>query len=244
MYGGELAAQALAAANQSIPDDRLPHSLHCVYLSAGDPAHPLEHDVELIRDGRSFSSRSVRVSNAGKLVLTASASYHLPGVGVDHQRQMPAVAPPLELPDIADAPGTSWMPWAITDPDLEMRAVVPADPAEPLGRRQFWIRIGHSEPERPLDQAVLAAYGSDFTMISSIRLPHESPTEKSFLMTTLNLSLYFHRSYQPSEWNLFDHWSPVAAVGRGLSIGHVYTADGQLALTAVQEGLIRPITSS
>ncbi len=78
-------------------------------------------------------------------------------------------------------------------------------------------------------------------MIASIRLPHESPTEKTHLMTTLSHGVYFHRPYRASDWNLIDHHSPAAAGGRGLSIAHVYTPDGDLVMTAVQEALARPL---
>ena len=38
IYGGELAAQTLAAANATVADDRVAHSLQCTYLAPGDPA--------------------------------------------------------------------------------------------------------------------------------------------------------------------------------------------------------------
>jgi acyl-CoA thioesterase-2 len=240
MYGGELAAQALAAANRTVGDDRLPHSLQCVYVSGGDPDHPLEHAVMRIRDGRSFSTRRVDVHNDGRLALTATVGYHVPEASFEHGLAMPAVLPPGDLPGIADAEGTAWIPWAARNPELEMRAVAP-DHSDPVGRRQFWLRIRYDGPDDPLLQAALATYSSDFTMIASIRLPHESPTEKTHLMTTLSHSVYFHRPYRASDWNLIDHHSPVASGGRGLSIAHVYTPDGDLVMTAVQEALARPL---
>jgi acyl-CoA thioesterase II len=240
MYGGELAAQALAAANRTVGDDRLPHSLQCVYVSGGDPDHPLEHEVVRVRDGRSFSTRRVDVHNGGRLALTATVGYHVPEAGFEHARVMPDVPAARDLPGIGDAEGTAWIPWAARNPEIEMRAVTP-DHADPLGRRQFWLRVRYDGPDDPLLQTALATYSSDFTMIASIRLPHESPTEKTHLMTTLSHSIYFHRPYRASDWSLIDHHSPAASGARGLSIAHVYTAGGELALTAVQEGLVRPL---
>ncbi len=94
MYGGELAAQALSAANRTVGDDRLPHSLQCVYVSGGDPDHPLEHEVTRIRDGRSFSTRKVDVHNDGRLALTATVGYHVPEAGFEHGRAMPDAPAP------------------------------------------------------------------------------------------------------------------------------------------------------
>lgn len=240
MYGGELAAQALAAANLTVDGDRMPHSLQCVYVSGGDPEHELRHQVTRIRDGRSFSTRRVDVHNNDKLALTATVGYHVPEAGFTHARAMLDVPGPEDLADIRDSEGTAWIPWAARNPDLEMR-VVPPDHADPLGRRQFWIRIRYDGPDNPMLETALATYASDFTMIASIRLPHESPTEKTHLMTTLSHSLYFHRPYRASHWNLIDHWSPAAAGGRGLTMAHVYTPDGELVMTAVQEALARPL---
>jgi acyl-CoA thioesterase II len=240
MYGGELAAQALSAANRTVGADRLPHSLQCVYVSGGDPDHPLEHEVLRVRDGRSFSTRRVDVHNGGRLALTATVGYHVPEAGFEHGHAMPVVPRADDLPGIADADGTAWIPWAARNPELEMRVVAP-DHSDPVGRRRFWLRIRYDGPDDPLLQAALATYSSDFTMIASIRLPHESPSEKTHLMTTLSHGLFFHRPYRASDWNLIDHHSPAASGGRGLAIAHVYSAEGDLVMTAVQEALARPL---
>jgi acyl-CoA thioesterase II len=240
MYGGELAAQALAAANATVGEDRRPHTLQCVYVSGGDPDHPLEHEVERVRDGRSFSTRRVQVHNNDRLALTATVGYHVPEESFSHQRGMPEVPPPQDLPTIAEADGTAWIPWATRNPELDMRVVAP-DVTNTLGRRRFWWKVRCDESADPLLHTALAAYASDFTMIASIRLPHESPDVKTHLLTTLTHNVYFHRAFSVSDWNLIDHWSPVASGGRGLTMAHVYSADGDLVMTAVQEALIRPL---
>jgi acyl-CoA thioesterase-2 len=240
MYGGELAAQALSAANLTVGEDRLPHSLQCVYVSGGDPNHPLEHEVVRVRDGRSFSTRKVEVHNDGRLALTATVGYHVAEAGFEHGRAMPDAPRPESLPGIDDIAGTAWTPWAARNPEIEMRVVEP-DVGDPCGRRQFWLRIRYDGPDDALLETALATYSSDFTMIASIRLPHESPTEKTHLMTTLTHAVYFHRPYRASEWNLIDHHSPAASGARGLSIAHVYTLAGELVMTAVQEALARPL---
>lgn len=240
IYGGELAAQVLAAANATVDPDRAAHVLQCTYLAAGDPAEPLHHQVRRIRDGRSFSTRTVRVRNAGRLVLTALVGYHVADTGLLHQVAMPAVAAPHQLPAIADADGTAWTRWAAQDHDIEMR-VVPADPADSTGRRRFWCRVVCDVGEDLQQHTALAAYLSDFTMVASIRLPHEPADVKQHLMSSLSHNVYFHRPVRADEWLLIDHYSPVAAGGRGLALAHVYSQDGRLVMTAVQEGLIRPL---
>lgn len=240
IYGGELAAQALAAANATVDTDRIAHALQCTYLAAGNPAHTLEYNVSRVRDGRSFSTRTVNVANKGRLVLMATVGYHVPEPGLTHQLSMPALPLPAEVPSIRDAEGTAWTRWAEQDRDIEIRAVSP-DLSDPVGRRRFWCRVvGDGTCDARL-QTALATYLSDFTMIASIRLPHEHPTVKQYLMSTLSHSLYFHRPVCAREWHLVDHHSPVAAGGRGLALSHLYQEDGTLVMTGVQEGLIRPL---
>jgi acyl-CoA thioesterase II len=200
----------------------------------------LRHEVTRMRDGRSFSTRRVDVYNDGRLALTATAGYHVAESGIAHRLAMPDVPRPGDLPAITEVDGTEWIPWATRNPDLEMR-VVPPDRSNPVGRRQFWLRMRYDGPDDPLLESALATYSSDFTMIASIRLPHESPTEKTHLLTTLSHSLYFHQPYRASDWNLIDHWSPAAVGGRGLAMAHVYTPGGELVMTAVQEALARPL---
>jgi acyl-CoA thioesterase II len=240
IYGGELAAQALAAANATVDADRVAHVLQCTYLAPGDPEHALEHSVSRVRDGRSFSTRTVHVRNSGRAVLMATVGYHVSEDGLTHQLAMPTTAPLDELPSIRDAEGTAWTRWAEQDRDVEMR-VVPPDLSDPVGRRRFWCRVVADQSDDPRLQTALATYLSDFTMVASIRLPHEPPTVKQYLMSTLSHSLYFHRPVRACDWHLVDHHSPVAASGRGLALSHIYREDGALVMTGVQEGLIRPL---
>lgn len=240
IYGGELAAQALAAANATAEPDRVAHVLDCTYLAPGNPQDVLEHNVSRVRDGRSFSTRTVEVRNSGRSVLMATVGYHVSEDGLTHQLPMPSAPPPEKLPSLQDAEGTAWTRWAEQDPDIEMR-VVPPDVSDPMGRRRFWCRVVADGADDPRLQTVLATYLSDFTMVASIRLPHESRTVKRYLMSTLSHSLYFHRPVRACDWHLVDHHSPVAACGRGLAQSHVYTKDGALVMTGVQEGLIRPL---
>ena len=84
--------QTLAAANATVAHDRVAHSLQCTYLAPGDPAYPLAHSVTRVRDGRSFSSRTVQVQNDSRLVLTATVGYHVPESGLTHQLAIPGAA--------------------------------------------------------------------------------------------------------------------------------------------------------
>jgi len=56
---------------------------------------------------------------------------------------------------------------------------------------------------------------------------------------SLDHAMWFHRSFRADEWLLYDQESPSASGGRGLALGRIFTAGGALAVSVVQEGLVR-----
>lgn len=58
-------------------------------------------------------------------------------------------------------------------------------------------------------------------------------------MASLDHAMWFHRDFRIDQWLLFVMKSPSAFNARGLAIGDVFTQDGALVATIVQEGLLR-----
>jgi acyl-CoA thioesterase-2 len=58
-------------------------------------------------------------------------------------------------------------------------------------------------------------------------------------MASLDHAMWFHRPFRADDWLLYSQDSPSASAGRGLGRGTIHTADGRLAVTVVQEGVIR-----
>ena len=56
---------------------------------------------------------------------------------------------------------------------------------------------------------------------------------------SLDHAMWFHRSFRADRWLLYAQDSPVAYGARGLAHGQVFTADGKLVVSVMQEGLIR-----
>src|SRR3954462_10831095 len=99
LFGGQVAAQALAAAGATVPVERSPHSLHGYFLRPGDSDRPTVFRVERDRDGRSFSARRVVAIQAGEVIFNMSASFHQAQAGPEaHVTAMPQVTSPDELP--------------------------------------------------------------------------------------------------------------------------------------------------
>ncbi|WP_326620750.1 acyl-CoA thioesterase II [Streptomyces decoyicus] len=259
VFGGQVAAQALVAAGRTVPADRPPHSLHAYFLRPGDPGAPIVYTVDRIRDGRSFTTRRVVAVQHGQPVFHLSASFQVPEGGLEHQEPMPPAPDPLELPTAAEMLpryADRFVDPGVAERLLESRAAidlryVDAPPFGTVGevrdpRSQVWFRTqgklaDDGEIPRPLLDICLVTYVSDMTLLDSILLAHGRGgwAVGDVVGASLDHAMWFHRPLRADEWLLYDQESPTAQGGRGLGKGRIFTADGQLAVSVIQEGVIR-----
>ena len=101
VFGGQVIGQALVAACRTVDDvaTRPPHSLHAYFLLGGDPKVPIIYEVDRIRDGKSFTTRSVKAIQHGRAIFSMSVSFHVAEPGLTHQAKMPDVPKPEALPN-------------------------------------------------------------------------------------------------------------------------------------------------
>ncbi|MEJ8648198.1 acyl-CoA thioesterase II [Streptomyces sp. MS1.AVA.3] len=259
VFGGQVAAQALVAAGRTVPADRPPHSLHAYFLRPGDPGAPIVYTVDRIRDGRSFTTRRVVAVQHGQPVFHLSASFQVTEDGLEHQEPMPPAPDPLELPTAAEMLpryADRFVDPGVAERLLESRAAidlryVDAPPFGTVGevrdpRSQVWFRTqgkldDDGEIPRPLLDICLVTYVSDMTLLDSILLAHGRGgwAVGDVVGASLDHAMWFHRPLRADEWLLYDQESPTAQGGRGLGKGRIFTADGQLAVSVIQEGVIR-----
>ncbi|MFD0167884.1 acyl-CoA thioesterase [Streptomyces decoyicus] len=259
VFGGQVAAQALVAAGRTVPEDRPPHSLHAYFLRPGDPGAPIVYTVDRIRDGRSFTTRRVVAVQHGQPIFHLSASFQVTEDGLEHQEPMPPAPDPLELPTAAEMLpryADRFVDPGVAERLLESRAAidlryVDAPPFGTVGevrdpRSQVWFRTqgkldDDGEIPRPLLDICLVTYVSDMTLLDSILLAHGRGgwAVGDVVGASLDHAMWFHRPLRADEWLLYDQESPTAQGGRGLGKGRIFTADGQLAVSVIQEGVIR-----
>ncbi|MEV5127484.1 acyl-CoA thioesterase II [Streptomyces decoyicus] len=259
VFGGQVAAQALVAAGRTVPADRPPHSLHAYFLRPGDPGAPIVYTVDRIRDGRSFTTRRVVAVQHGQPIFHLSASFQVTEDGLEHQEPMPPAPDPLELPTAAEMLpryADRFVDPGVAERLLESRAAidlryVDAPPFGTVGevrdpRSQVWFRTqgkldDDGEIPRPLLDICLVTYVSDMTLLDSILLAHGRGgwAVGDVVGASLDHAMWFHRPPRADEWLLYDQESPTAQGGRGLGKGRIFTADGQLAVSVIQEGVIR-----
>ncbi|MEU4082376.1 acyl-CoA thioesterase [Streptomyces venezuelae] len=250
VFGGQVAAQALVAAGRTVPGDRLAHSLHAYFLRPGDPGAPIVYTVDRIRDGRSFTTRRVVAVQHGQPIFHLSASFQAYEEGLDHQADMPAAPDPESLPTPAEMLPRH-LPREVADRLIEARAAVDlryaevppwgsvGEPREP--RSQVWFRTNGKLADDPLLHVVLATYVSDMTLLDSVLLAHGRGgwAVGDVVGASLDHAMWFHRPFRADEWLLYDQESPTASGGRGLGQARIWTQDGKLAISVIQEGVVR-----
>ncbi|WP_306329564.1 acyl-CoA thioesterase [Streptomyces venezuelae] len=250
VFGGQVAAQALVAAGRTVPGDRLAHSLHAYFLRPGDPGAPIVYTVDRIRDGRSFTTRRVVAVQHGQPIFHLSASFQTYEEGLDHQSDMPAAPDPETLPTPAEMLPRH-LPREVADRLIEARAAVDlryaevppwgsvGEPREP--RSQVWFRTNGKLADDPLLHVVLATYVSDMTLLDSVLLAHGRGgwAVGDVVGASLDHAMWFHRPFRADEWLLYDQESPTASGGRGLGQARIWTQDGKLAISVIQEGVVR-----
>ncbi|MEV7088560.1 acyl-CoA thioesterase II [Streptomyces sp. NPDC093085] len=254
VFGGQVAAQALVAAGRTVPSDRTAHSLHAYFLRPGDPAAPIVYTVDRIRDGRSFTTRRVVAIQHGRPVFHLSASFQRYEEGLEHQTEMAPAPDPETLETGAETVArhagrfvdpvmAEWLLRAREAVDLRYVDAPPyagvGQPREP--RSQVWFRTAGKLADDPLLHICLATYISDMTLLDSVLLAHGRGgwAVGDVVGASLDHAMWFHRPFRADEWLLYDQSSPSSSGGRGLGQARIFTRDGALAVSVVQEGVLR-----
>lgn len=250
-FGGQVLAQALIAAGETVAEDRFAHSLHGYFLREGRTDLPIVYDVDSVRDGGSFSTRRVNARQDGKIIFYMSTSFHRDEEGFDHADPLPEGVPgPDESPSLAEVlskitgePAARWIhEWGA----LDFRYVGNSGPGGGLddprhpARVRLWIRADGTLPDdRRLHSGVLA-YASDLTLLGAGLVPHgEVLGSPRVQAASIDHAMWFHRRFRADDWLLYDQVSPSASSGLGLSTARLFQ-NGTLAADVAQEGLIRP----
>jgi len=249
VFGGQVAGQALVAAGRTVPADRPVHSLHAYFIRPGDPTVPLVYIVDRVRDGRSFTTRRVSAIQHGKTIFTLSASFHHFEPGPVHAEPMPEVPPPDSITPLAERMekliGPDAREFFARNP-IDLRILGPVtleaqrDPALRTNHNMVWLRADGELPDDPLLHVCLMTYASDMTLLDSVLLRHGlSWVDGRTTGASLDHAMWFHRPFRADRWLLYAQESPAAWGARGLARGEVFTQEGDLVVSVMQEGLIR-----
>jgi acyl-CoA thioesterase-2 len=249
VYGGQVLAQALVAAERTVAAGD-PHSLHAYFLLGGDPREPILFEVERLRDGRSFTTRRVVARQKGEAIFVTVASFHEQEPGFDHAAPPPSAPAPEACPDrrqaieLLEGPARDHMkrmldmtwPIDIRSTDLTRYAAGPV--REPRGA--LWTRIGEPLPPDPAIHRAALLYLSDMSLLETALGAHGvSIHDPHIQIASLDHALWFHRPARVDDWLLYVQDSPNAVGATGLVRGLIYTREGVLVASVAQEGLMR-----
>ncbi len=240
LYGGQIVAQALAAAASTVPEELDVHSLRAYFIRRGDHNEPVRYEVDRIRDGRSFATRRVVARQAVGAILNLEASFQRREASEDVE----TVSAPPDLPTPDQLEQSSWSP-------VFERAFVPADRIasgsgrDGRGRATAWLRVCGSIGDRPVDHAAGLAYLSDDLPTDAVVRAHPVRNEsdevlhQALFTASLDHTIWFHRPMRADEWHVHDFTCHTFVGGRGLAFGHVFALDGSHVATVAQEVLLR-----
>ena len=251
VFGGQIVGQALAAAQQTVPDTHSAHSLHAYFLRPGDVRRPVIYQVEVSRDGRSYANRRVVAMQRGRPILNLAASFHLPEEGQSHQLSAPDVPGPEGLPDtfelhqsVKDKVPEKMQRLLAHQRPFEFRPVETPkfmDPGARDPQKHIWMRAWEALPDDPRLHQSLLAYVSDYELLGTATLPHELDfIQRTVQLASLDHALWFHRPFRVDEWLLYACDSPTSSGGRGFSRGQIFDQAGTLVASVAQEGVMRP----
>jgi acyl-CoA thioesterase-2 len=253
-YGGDMVAQSAAAMMRSVEADRTLHSMHSYFMRPVDVGATVRYEVERLRDGRGYSTRSVRGYHNGKTVFAAMGSFHARENGNDYQPDSPADVEPESLSSAAEvlagvdgAPAEYWS----TGRSFDMRHVPGPLYVDVNGETQahqaVWVKAfdrlpdaGDARATADLHRAALS-YVCDYTILEPLLRVHGLHWSSPGLTTaSLDHSMWFHRDGRADEWVLYAQEAMSAQNNRGLALGRLFDKQGRLLATVAQEGMIRP----
>lgn len=253
VFGGQVLAQALHAAYQTVPKDRFAHSLHGYFILGGNLDLPITYEVDIIRDGKSFTTRRVVAFQEGRAIFNMSASFQLVQSGVDHQFSMPNYIPPekllsdLEQLEVQNTDPEAYNRFKKIKPEvIEFRPVEKLtlrDDVDAPAESNYWFRSKESTPFGLDLQHQLLAYISDYGLLRTATLPHKKELGQGpTFYTSIDHAIWFHRPFSLEEWMLYAMDSPSASSSRGFSRGTIFDREGLLVASTAQEGLIRQLS--
>ncbi|MFI5530970.1 acyl-CoA thioesterase [Kitasatospora sp. NPDC051853] len=259
-YGGDLVAQAAAAAMRSVEDGKTLHSMHSYFMRPAEIGKEVHYEVELLRDGRGYATRQVRGHQNGKELYVCLANFAAGEPGASHHGELPDLPGPEGLPSsaeyLADRSGGTMTAaskeyWS-TGRSFDMRHVPGPVYLGVEGARvphqAVWVRPfdalrpveGLTDAQR--DTAALA-YVCDYTILEPVlRVLGLHWAQQGLVTASLDHAMWFHRALPPGAadgWLLYAQQAGAAEAGRGLGSGRFFTPDGTHLATVVQEGMIR-----
>tara|TARA_B100001287_G_scaffold247962_1_gene226918 strand:+ start:2205 stop:3077 length:873 start_codon:yes stop_codon:yes gene_type:complete len=254
IYGGQVIAQAYVAANATIEDDKHLHSLHAYFLRPGIIKQPVLFSVDPVRNGRSFSTRTVKAIQNNEVIFTMTVSFQKDEEGFTHSIEMPKVPAPEEIKDEIemrkeniDKVPEEIRHYFLKEREYSIKWVEWNDVFEPKVMppiRNVWLKPNGIIPKGRETHNAFLAYISDSGILAPTLFPHGiSYMSPDLMMASLDHTMWFHKpNFVFDDWILYATDSPYTGNSRGLGRGTFFSRDGEVIASVTQEGLLRTKT--
>ncbi|URQ69382.1 acyl-CoA thioesterase II [SAR86 cluster bacterium] len=252
IFGGQVMAQTLIAAYKTIDVKHFAHSFHSYFLRPGQMEKPITFTVDRIRDGKSFSTRTVKAIQDGEAIFNSSISFQKEEKGLEHQIKMPDVPKPEDLKSEIENRRALLeklnmdkgdMPMFLKQREIEMRPVEVQDyfnPKKLPPYKNTWIKAEGKLPKDLISQQAFLLYISDMGLLAAANNSvGVNFLTKNFQNASLDHAMWFHRKIDLNDWFLYSIDSPITRNARGFSRGSIFSRTGDLVASCTQEGLIR-----
>jgi acyl-CoA thioesterase II len=239
LFGGQVAAQALVAAERTSDDGATAHSLHAYFLRPGETGKAVVFQVDRLQDGRTFRRRRVTAIQNGQPILCLEASFTTDQATAAYHVAAPSV------PDPGSCPPMVWRfrnTGLRPDQAFELRAAIAPDGEPAHYSDDLWFRTRGPWTGGPVSPSAVLTYVSDLTFVSVIMRPRGRPDVSR--LTSLDHVMWFHNEVRLDDWLLFAKSTPAAGTMRGLALGSIFHRDGTLIATVGQEGLMHSSRAS
>jgi acyl-CoA thioesterase II len=235
VFGGLLLGQSIAAAARSQADKEV-KTVHTVFARAARVDEALEVAVDNMHAGRSFGSVTVTVHQGERVCTRSQLLLHTPEPDViRHATPMPDVPGPEE---------TAWKEIEFAGYQVGIVGGVDVGDPDAVGPAELavWVRFAGAPDNLTISQSLLA-YASDGFLVGTAMRPHagvgQSQAHETLSTGVNSHTLTFHEPFRASDWVLLAHESPYAGRGRSYGRAHVFSTDGRLIASFVQDGMIR-----
>ena len=252
IFGGQVMAQTLIAAYKTVNVEHFAHSFHSYFIRPGNMEKPITFTVDRIRDGKSFTTRSVKAIQDGEVIFNCSISFQKREKGLEHQVDMPDVPEPETLKSEQELREDILkelkikkedMPMYFRQQEIEMRPVEKQNYFKPERMPPYkntWIKNEGKLPDDQVIQQAFLLYISDMGLLGAANNSvGVNFLTKNLQNASLDHAMWFHRKLDLNGWFLYTIESPITRNARGFSRGSIFSRDGKLIASCTQEGLIR-----
>jgi len=232
--GGQLLGQGIVAATRTQPEKEV-KTIHLVFSRVARGGDPLYLNLHRVHSGGSYGTVGLTFEQRNRPVAKGVVMLSVPDPDlIRHSSPAPVVDGPEDDDTKVETKG-AWDVGSITGTDIFADEIGP--PELPM-----WVRFPGAPKQNELNQALIA-YVSNFHVIGAAMRPHAhvNPAKAhTEISTGVNShTITFHDPIPPGVWYLLDQHVPYAGRGRIYGRGDVFTQDGSLIASFVQDAMVR-----